>query len=185
MKNLFKKLDMYFIEIINKKMKNKFLDKFMYRITDLGGAIFTTVFSTVLLIFGDNRMKRIGLEALMVLGLSQLIVQIFKIGLGRERPYNALLDLNTFDIYLKDYSFPSGHTTASFSIATTLALNISGIWPVVFFLALIIGISRIYLAVHYPTDVLAGIILGTSSSLAIHFHLYHYVEAIGRIIGIF
>ncbi len=132
--NFFKKnLIVFFIYLINDKMKNKFLDKFMYRITDLGGAIFSTLFALILILLGNNYIKLIGLEALVVLGISQIIVQSFKMGLGRERPYKILEHLNTFGINLKDYSFPSGHTTASFSIAATLALNIPKIWIIVYF----------------------------------------------------
>jgi len=57
---------------------------------------------------------------------------------------------------LKDYSFPSGHTSASFAIATTIAFNMPRLSIVAFILAFAIGISRIYLGVHYPTDVMAG-----------------------------
>jgi len=88
--------------------------------------------------------------------------------LARERPYNILQNINTFGIKLKDYSFPSGHTTASFSIATVLSLNIPQLMIPVLILALMVGVSRIYLAVHYPSDVLVGVILGIVSSFATH-----------------
>jgi len=184
MGNFLKKFDSFFIYLINDKMKNKFLDKFMYRITDLGGAIFSTLFALILILLGNNYIKLIGLEALVVLGISQIIVQSFKMGLGRERPYKILEHLNTFGINLKDYSFPSGHTTASFSIAATLALNIPKIWIIVYFLALIIGISRIYLGVHYPTDVLAGVALGIGTSFVVHHYLLEIIEQLAKSIGI-
>lgn len=179
MKKLFKKFDNFFIDLINGKMRNKFFDKFMYYITDLGGAISSTIFTLLIILIGNRKFKIIGLEALVVLGLSQIIVQFLKILLSRERPYNIIEKLNTFGIELKDYSFPSGHTTASFSIATTLSLNMPEISIVVFIMASIIGISRIYLGVHYPTDVLAGIILGVTSSIIVHMFLF---ELINRLI---
>lgn len=185
MKNWFKEFDKFFINLINDRMKNRYLDLFMYRITDLGGAIFTTVFSLVLVLLGNREVRLMGLEALSVLGLSQIIVQGLKRTLSRERPYKILEKLNTFGISLKDYSFPSGHTTASFSIASTLALNIPKISILVFFLAMIIGLSRIYLGVHYPTDVLAGIILGIGSSILVHYLLLKYIEQIGLFLGIY
>lgn len=156
----------------------------MFRITDLGGAIFSTLFSLVLIFFGNKHIRFIGLEALGALTFSQIIVQAGKRSLGRRRPYDAFTHLNTFGIILKDYSFPSGHTTASFTIATTLALNISGIGILVYILASIIGLSRIYLAVHYPTDVLAGIIVGIGSSLIVHQYLLGYIKLFASAIGI-
>lgn len=184
MKKLFNRFDDFFICVINGKMKNSFFDRFMYRITDLGGAIASTVFSISLLIFGSTQMRLIGLEALAVLGISQIIVQSVKLGFSRERPYKIREHLNTFGIDLKDYSFPSGHTTASFSIAATIALNIPNIWIIVYTLAFIIGISRIYLGVHYPTDVFAGIILGVGTSLIVHYFLLGNIQNIGKAIGI-
>lgn len=183
MRKLFSKFDIYFIELINNKIKNKYFDKFMFRVTDLGGAIFSTLFALVLILFGKGNIRFIGLEALAAMGFSQIIVQAGKRSLGRKRPYDTFSHLNTFGIVLKDYSFPSGHTTASFTIATTLALNISGAWLLVYILATIIGISRIYLAVHYPTDVLAGIIVGVGSSLIVHKYLLAYIRLFASAIG--
>ncbi|MBC8591486.1 phosphatase PAP2 family protein [Wansuia hejianensis] len=184
MKNFLKRFDEIFIDLINGKMSNRFLDKFMYRFTDLGGAIFNSVIACSFLLLGDRSIRLLGLEALGSLGLSQLIVQALKRGLGRERPYKILENLHTFGINMKDYSFPSGHTTASFSLATIIGLNIPRVWILVVFLALIVGISRVYLAVHYPTDVVAGMMLGIGCSLIVHFQLLKIIEDIGIFIGI-
>lgn len=183
MKNRFRQFDELFIDLINGRMNSKFLDIFMYRVTDLGGAIFSTLLSLVFIIFGNRFIKEIGIQCLMVLGISQIIVQGLKKILSRERPYKIIETLNTFGIDLSDYSFPSGHTTASFSIASTLALNIPRISLIVFILALIIGISRIYLGVHYPTDVAAGIFLGMGTSVLVHLYLLDYVEKIATFMG--
>lgn len=178
-----KKFDDYFIYLINLKMKNKYLDSFFYRITNLGGAIFISVFCLSLIIFGEERIQYVGIESTMALVLSQLVVHSLKRLLSRERPYNIIEQLNTFGIDLSDYSFPSGHTAASFSIATTLALNIPKAYIFVFVIALIIAISRIYLGVHYPTDVAAGIILGIVGALIAHLYLLDYAERIWEFIN--
>lgn len=184
MRNRFKQFDDLFIDLINGRMKNKHLDTFMYRVTDLGGAIFSTLIALVFILFGSKNIKYLGIECIFVLGISQIVVQGLKKILSRERPYKIIEQLNTFGIDLSDYSFPSGHTTASFSIASTLALNIPRISIIVFFLALIIGISRIYLGVHYPTDVAAGIILGVGTSILVHMYLLKYVGEVATFIGI-
>ena len=184
MKNRLKRFDDLFINLINGRMNSKFLDIFMYRVTDLGGAIFSTLLSLVFIIFGNRFVKGIGIQCLIVLGISQIMVHSLKRLLSRERPYKIIETLNTYGIDLSDYSFPSGHTTASFSIASTLALNIPRISLIVFILAIIIGISRIYLGVHYPTDVAAGILLGMGTALLVHLYLLEYVDKIATFMGV-
>ena len=184
MKKQLKMFDDYFINLINSRMKNKYLDIFMYRVTDLGGAIFITMFTLGLVIFGSHENKLIGVEALLSLAISQIIVHSLKRIMSRERPYKIIEHLNTFGIDLSDYSFPSGHTTASFSLATTLALNLPKFTLIVILLASLIAISRIYLGVHYPTDVAAGLILGISSPIIVHLYLANFIEKLGVFIGI-
>lgn len=180
LKYMLKRFDTFFIQLINGRMKNVFFDKFMYRITDLGGAIFTSVFSLSLILFGNSYIRFIGVEAIVAMILSQSMVQILKKGFGRERPYKMIENINTFKIDLKDYSFPSGHTTASFCMAATLSLNMPKLSIFLYILALLIGISRIYLAVHYPTDVTVGIVLGVGSALIIHLFFLEYVNNIAK-----
>lgn len=184
MRNKFKKFDDIFIEIINKRMGNKYLDSIMYRVTNLGSAQFAAFVIFTMLFFGNKRFKNIGVEIFLALTMSQIVVHSLKMLLSRERPYNILEQLNTFGIDLKDYSFPSGHTAASFSLATTLALNVPKISIVVYFLAIVVAISRIYLGVHYPTDVAAGIIIGLFFSIIVHLYLLEFVYNLGERIGI-
>ena len=168
-------VDKKILYFINRNIKCKFLDKIMPLITELGGAIFTTGFVLMLISFGKNKLRLIGIEALISLSTSQLIVQILKKSLSRERPYNILKNINTFNIKLKDYSFPSGHTTASFSIAMSLAINLPYLSYILLALAGIVGISRVYLGVHYPSDVLVGIFLGSITPIAIHPYFLNFI----------
>lgn len=184
MKDKLKKFDDLFIDIINRKMKHRYLDTIMGKATNLGGATFSSLLVLILIFIGSSNIKLMGFEALGTLTVSQIFVHTLKRILSRERPYKIIEQLNTFGINLKDYSFPSGHTTASFSIATTVALNIPKISIVVFTIAIIVGISRIYLGVHYPTDVAAGIFLGISTALVVHFYLLEYIYTIAESIGL-
>lgn len=171
MKNPFKMFDNFFIKLINQKMNNTYSNFLFYHITNLGGPISVVLVPTILFIIGD-KMRELSIEIILSLILSTLIVQILKRIFSRNRPYWILKNLNTFGIDLSDYSFPSGHSAAAFTIAMTIALNYPGIKIAILIVASLIAISRIYLGVHYPTDVLAGIIIGIGASLFVHENIY-------------
>lgn len=173
MKNPFKAFDDFFIKLINKQMRSDFFDALFYHITNLGGVVSLVSLTFILIFLTKGLYREIGFKILMSLIFSGIIVQILKRVFTRNRPYWILKNLNTFGIDLSDYSFPSGHSAASFSVAIIVLLNspkIVGFAAV--FLAILIAISRVYLAVHYPTDVTAGVIIGIISSLIIEYRIY-------------
>ncbi len=89
----------------------------------------------------------------------------------RDRPYVTLSDVNTMHLDTADkYSMPSGHTTAAFAIATALTLRYPKpyVYIPAYAWAAFVGYGRIYMGLHYPSDVLAGALLGSASALAIH-----------------
>jgi undecaprenyl-diphosphatase len=116
-----------------------------------------------------RRNVRFGLSiAVLAIG-GFLSVQVLKLIFQRHRPSTPLLP------ELIDYSFPSGHSTASFIFCAVMicllrqttaaaSLRFAGI-SLLFLLTLFVGLSRIVLAVHYPTDVTAGFCLGTIWSI--------------------
>ena len=80
---------------------------------------------------------------------------------GRIRPFDVNTSIQLLVARPHDYSFPSGHTAASFTAA--MALYLAGenkMWKPALVLAVLIAFSRLYLYVHYPTDILGGIITG-------------------------
>lgn len=187
MKKLINKFDIYFINLINKKMKNTYLDRFMYKITDYGGAVGTSKISLILFIVGyffNTKMSLIGLKTLISLAISQTIIQLIKVFVKRKRPYEAVKEINTYGIIMKDYSFPSGHTTASFTLFAIMFLNNSKFWFFGLIFAVIIGLSRIYLGLHYPTDVVFGMFFGIAGSIFIEKYLiFHVIDIIHIIIN--
>jgi undecaprenyl-diphosphatase len=85
----------------------------------------------------------------------------------RDRPAVADPDPATLVELPTTYSFPSGHATVSFACATVLALAVPRLaWPL-FALAALISFSRVYVGVHYPSDVLAGAVLGVGIAIAL------------------
>lgn len=95
------------------------------------------------------------------LSLYKLIKQSCK----RPRPCQTLAVENRI-AFPDQYSFPSGHTAAAFMIAVLLGLFCSGLLPFLLVWAGLVGLSRIVLGVHYPADVLAGLVLGSVTALA-------------------
>ena len=80
---------------------------------------------------------------------------------ARTRPYDVNTSVQLLVAKLHDYSFPSGHTAASFASVTALYLaGEKKLWKPALVLAVLIAFSRLYLYVHYPTDILGGIITG-------------------------
>lgn len=94
------------------------------------------------------------------------IVQAVKHWAHRARPYWVADGFGPLTAPLRDYSFPSGHTTAAFAAAGVFALLFPAAAPLLLTLAAAVGISRMYLGHHFPSDVLAGALLGTVSALA-------------------
>lgn len=89
----------------------------------------------------------------------------------RERPYEVLSNVHTGHVDSADkYSMPSGHTTAAFALATALTLRYPKpyVYIPAYAWALFVGYGRIYWGLHFPSDVVAGALLGTASALAIH-----------------
>lgn len=142
-----------------------FLDAIMPAITLLGDAgIFWMIIAAALLLFKKTRRVGLGMGFAMLMGLL-LCNLTLKPLCQRPRPYDYQLDVFSKLIPLlidrqHDFSFPSGHTIASFEAAGVIALNNKKWGIAALVLSCLIAFSRLYLYVHYPTDVFASIILG-------------------------
>ena len=105
---------------------------------------------------------RVGLEALPVLWLTMLTVNFpLKSFFRRRRPFTAFVKARVLGPRPSDYSFPSGHSAAAFAGAYLLTSHAPALFPVFYAVAAVVGLSRIYLGVHYPSDVVIGAVAGT------------------------
>lgn len=126
---------------------------------------------TPLIMFGvgliehNTDLRDKGLQVGVAVGATIVETYVLKKFFNRPRPFITHSDLMPISLET-DASFPSGHTSAAFSLATSLSLNYPK-WYVIapsFLWASATGYSRLYLGVHYPTDVLAGAVLGAGTS---------------------
>ena len=106
--------------------------------------------------------RRVGQAATVSMILEFLVINLLlKNWVARVRPYHLLEDLILLVREPADYSFPSGHTGAAFAVASVMFLGMPrSIGVPALIVASLIGFSRIYLGVHFPTDVLGGVVVG-------------------------
>ena len=143
-----------------------FLDAIMPVITVLGDAgIFWIALAVVFLLIPKHRKMGLSMGLALMMGVV-LCNMILKPAVGRIRPYDYQLEFFQRTIPLlidrqHDFSFPSGHTIASFEAAVAMLICNKKLGIPAMILAVLIAFSRMYLYVHYPTDVIASVILGT------------------------
>jgi len=113
----------------------------------------------------DPQMIKAGKDALISLGISTVATWALKYSIHRPRPFEKYADV----VKLSNgggSSFPSGHTSSAFAVATSISLSYPKWWVIApcYLWAGAVGVSRIALGVHYPSDVLAGAIVGAGSA---------------------
>ena len=152
------------------------LDKFMTSVTKLGNAgIFWIILTVLFLLIPKMRKTGVVMAAALIIDLLLCNV-LLKNFVARTRPYDVNTGIQLLVATLRDYSFPSGHTAASFASVT--ALYLSGerrIGLIALVISCLIAVSRLYLYVHYPTDVLGGIIFGCLSGW-LGYHIVKFAE---------
>ena len=159
--------EMQFLRWLQNHMRSDILNHIFVFITNFFGqaGIFWIAAAVLLLLFKKTRPAGIACAiALAVQGV--LINLVIKPIVARPRPYDACSLLIPLVTRLKDYSFPSGHTGCAFSAAIVMAKMLPkkiGVPAVI--IACLLGFSRMYVGVHYPTDVLAGALIGIGSAI--------------------
>ena len=121
------------------------------------------------LIHDDKALKQKAAYTAASILLNTASTTLLKNVVKRERPYNTYTGIFP-DKIESDYAFPSGHTSSAFATATSLAITTKKWYVAVpaFAWSASVGYSRIYLGQHYPSDVIMGAIVGTSSAIICH-----------------
>jgi len=153
-------MDFNILNFIQSNFKNELLDTVMPLISGLAdnGIIWIIIFAVIMLL---PKYRKYGAVLFYAILLDIIICNgILKPLIHRIRPYDINVAVSLLIDAPKDYSFPSGHTAISFASATAL-LWINKKWgSAAFVLAILIGFSRLYLYVHFVSDVVFGAIVG-------------------------
>lgn len=158
MVNYIKSSDLRILYLFNQSMHCQILDILMNTVTQLGSLIFALTIPLILLLSGSDNLISAGIRITLVLVCSESLVFLVKHLVNRPRPFKVFADIINQRQTNCQYSFPSGHTCAAFSLAFVLAYSFPQFSLIFLALASLVGVSRIYLGVHYPTDVMVGFI---------------------------
>jgi membrane-associated phospholipid phosphatase len=143
------------------------LDKIMLGFTQIGSGI-VALGIALILFFANNHLM--AYEIVLGTVTLWLLVELMKFFVYRSRPFILLTQARIVGLQAIGRSFPSGHTSHAFFMATLLAHHYnSSVWIVIllYIVASLVGITRMYVGAHYPRDVLAGAILGSAWGLIV------------------
>ncbi|MEW6040452.1 MAG: phosphatase PAP2 family protein [Elusimicrobiota bacterium] len=156
-----RKIDLDMFSVINAYPGYPVIDYAMMFFTMLGNGLYLTLIVALLLYFYDKRNFTFNfILFLIIITAGGLLVQIIKSIADNPRPLNRLDHVRILLEPLRERAFPSGHTQTAFSAAFFLSTRIKKFAVMFFGIAFLVGYSRIYIGVHFPSDVFAGAGIG-------------------------
>ena len=162
-------MDLAILNFIQEHIANPVLNAIMPFFSAIGEFGTVWIVASILMIC-SKKYRKYGIMALLAMTIGLLIGEVaIKNIVCRDRPCVAYPIDNMIVSIPHSYSFPSGHTCSSLASATIIFIANKKWGIVAFALALLIAFSRLYNYVHYPTDVLAGAVLGVLSALTAYF----------------
>lgn len=154
------------LDFIRDNLSCPIMDKVMVGITFLGNAGWIWILMCVILIF-IPKTRKIGLAVGLALILNLIICNLtLKPLIARTRPFDLKEGIELIISKPNDFSFPSGHTSVSFAASVAVFMNDKKYGCFALALAVLIAFSRLYLYVHFPTDVLGGMVVGIGCAIA-------------------
>lgn len=151
-------------------VRNDILTWIFILITRLGdqGRIWIAI---ILILLLSKNTRKIGIMSAIAIIFATTFNNVILKGIfERTRPYEVVTGLNCVIENMKSFSFPSGHTSSSFAMGTILYTQLPRKYGIpALILAGLIAFSRMYLGVHYPTDIIGGMLTGIVSALIVIF----------------
>ena len=148
------------LDWIQVNLRNPIMDLLMPAITTLGNSgLIWIILAGILIIMPKYR--KVGVAVMAGLVLEVICCNlVLKPLVARIRPCDVNTAVQLLIARPDDFSFPSGHTGASFAAVSAFYASRSRLWIPLLILAVLIAFSRLYLYVHYPSDILAGVVIG-------------------------
>ena len=160
--DIFYSIDLTIFYFFNHTISTGFFDKFFSIITNVNNWYITYLFFLGILFFKGGRIGKLSALGILILITitDQASHKILKEFFERSRPCNSLSDVFTPFGCTGSYSFPSNHAVNNFAAASFFAKLYPRYKSVLFITASLVALSRVYLGLHYPSDIIAGAAIG-------------------------